>query len=193
MLTLTIRRTASGDPVEARSRLGRGVREILRRAARETGVQAAYFVAIEKHKSGWPHAHIALRGWKFVGHKRLSRQWLAITGDSSHVHIRRLPQRRLAKYLAKYLGKDLHRFGTFKRYWCSQDWLPDDMPTMSAEQAEQYQGWEPDKRHPSDVVAGLQKAGWYTFRTGWGCYTMTPALWLSGGATGPPTVVGGRP
>jgi len=41
------------------------------------------------------------------------------------VHITYLEtKRKVANYVAKYMGKDPHRFGKLKRYWTSGNWQP---------------------------------------------------------------------
>jgi hypothetical protein len=80
-----------------------------------------YFRVWEAHESGRPHLHVAQRG-RFIPWKWLTKEWLKLSG-SPGVDIRFIDDpSRAAGYVAKYLGKDLHRFGTLKRYVYSQGW-----------------------------------------------------------------------
>lgn len=77
------------------------------------------FVAVlEPHKSGWPHLHLLARS-AWIGQTWLSLQLAQVLG-SPVCDIRRIqPGRFKAAYVAKYVGKCTHKFGTCKRYWKS--------------------------------------------------------------------------
>jgi hypothetical protein len=185
-LVLTVRREPGASPTKARAKLGLAIHEFFRRIRKATGHRMAYFVVIEAHKSGWPHAHIAVRGWQYVRHAKLIKRWREVTGDSDHVRIRRIPPTRQAKYLAKYLGKELHRFGTSKRYWRTKDWLPEGWGEMSEEQREQCAGWSFRAKHPEDVIFEYVRVGWFRHGTGRGEAVLTPPPWIWNNTTGPP-------
>ena len=193
LLTLTSRRILGASPDVARRKLGKDIKEFLRRVRRDRGVPIEYYVAIEKHKSGWPHAHLAVRGWLYIAHPRLKALWRAVTGDSDHIHIRRVPPKKVKRYLAKYIGKDLHRFGTAKRYWHSKGWLPKGWDAPSEGDCEQFQGWQHITKHPLDVIAGYQLEGYHTHHLGWAEAVMLPAAWMQAGARAPPSIQEGRP
>jgi hypothetical protein len=191
LLTLTLRRLPGGSPDDARKRLGLYIPALFRRVRRLTGHRFEWYVVVEKHQSGWPHVHIALRGWTYFAHSRLKALWRSVTGDSDHVHIKRIPSRQLKRYLAKYLGKDLHRFGTAKRYWRSKGYLPSDFGEPTDEEFERWSGWRYEREHPQDLIAAYQKKGWWRHDLGDGETVMTPPLWEAGAARGPPfSVVG---
>lgn len=82
---------------------------------------AAHFWVMEEHKSGWPHMHILWRG------RYIPQWWLSDQLDeliqSPIVDIRRVksPAQRAA-YIAKYVGKKPHQFGTTKRYSQSRNY-----------------------------------------------------------------------
>jgi len=64
-----------------------------------------------------------------------------------------------ARYVAKYLGKAPHQFGTFKRYWKSAGWV-----VSTGEEVEDPwdgTGWEAVKEHPDDVIRDLICKGWW--------------------------------
>lgn len=80
-----------------------------------------YFSVFEAHKSGRPHLHAATRGC-YVNILWLRAVWEHITG-SNGVRIDFIKHgQKVAAYVAKYMGKDAHRFGFCKRYWHSKNW-----------------------------------------------------------------------
>jgi len=185
-LVFTLRRVAGASPEVARQRLGKAIPEFFRRYQRLTGVHVERYAVIEAHKSGWPHAHIACRGWVFREIKQVWSLWRQVTGDSDHVRVRRVPAKRMKKYLAKYLGKDLHKFGDSKRYWRTPRYLPPDFGQPSPDQLDRWQGWTCERRHPEDVIGELMRAGWYRHDAGDGVTAMTPPLWSTRSSRGPP-------
>lgn len=80
------------------------------------------FIAVfEATKLGWPHLHILMRS-RFIPQWWLATEMSELTG-AHIVRIERLKSARQgAIYVAKYLGKNPHRFGTTKRYWRSRDY-----------------------------------------------------------------------
>jgi len=80
-----------------------------------------FFAVFEATKKGQPHLHIVLRA-PFMPQKWLSAQMLELL-KSPILDVRAIDSTtRVAAYIAKYLGKDPHQFGTCKRYWHSTDW-----------------------------------------------------------------------
>jgi hypothetical protein len=186
LLTLTLRRTSASSPEQAREKLGKAIPEFFRRLQRLTGHRVPRFVVIERHQSGWPHAHLACSGWQFRAHKQLVALWKAVTKDSIHVDIRRIPARATKRYLAKYLGKDLHRFGTSKRYWRTQDYLPVGWGEPTEEEAARWEGWKHVKAHPEDLAEVYRARGWWRHDLADGVIAMTPPLHRLAEARGPP-------
>jgi len=121
-LTLTTAAVEGADPVtEARRQTEAFAILIKRIRHRCAGQEVAFFVVREATQRGWPHLHVALRS-PYLPQAWLSAQWKALTG-SPGVDIRKIySTANAAKYLAKYLGKSPHRFGTTKRYWSSRNW-----------------------------------------------------------------------
>lgn len=81
------------------------------------------FIAVfEATKRGWPHLHIVARaGW--IDQRWLSKRMAALIG-SPIVDVRRVDGvGKVAHYVAKYLGKNPHRFEGVKRYWRSLKYL----------------------------------------------------------------------
>lgn len=85
------------------------------------GNTCEFAVVREAQENGWPHLHIAWRGawldWDWL--KQQATELL----NSPHVDINYIYNpKRAARYIAKYLGKAPHRFGTLKRYWFSRNY-----------------------------------------------------------------------
>lgn len=86
-----------------------------------------FFVVREAQQNGWPHLHIAWRGsWLDFYWLRAQMEELL---NSPQVDVRLIKGRSMvAYYIAKYIGKLPHKFGTLKRYWCSKDYRPKEKP-----------------------------------------------------------------
>lgn len=92
----------------------------LRRVKRYKRLQ--YFVVMEKTKAGEPHLHILLRS-PFINQRWLSDQMRDLIG-APIVYIEKIKsKRKIANYVAKYVGKAPHQFDGCKRYWRSLDWM----------------------------------------------------------------------
>ncbi len=122
-LTLTTRVVEGRCPVqEARFQgacLGALIRKIKKRWP---DYPFAYFAVREATKRGWPHLHVVMRA-PFLPWTWLMDEWEALSG-SRGIDIKKIYRAgKTAKYLAKYVGKDPHRFGTTKRYWYSRNWF----------------------------------------------------------------------
>lgn len=122
LLTLTTRAVDNGDEVAEARRQGDALAVLIKRIRKRcAGHEIAYFAVREATKRGWPHLHVALRA-PFLDWAWLVEQWEALTG-SRGVDIRAVYQAgNAARYLAKYIGKEPHRFGATKRYWSSRNW-----------------------------------------------------------------------
>lgn len=141
LLTLTTRFVEGADPVLEARRQGAAfvilIRLIRKRYSRH---EIAYFVVREATKRGWPHLHVALRS-PILDWTWLVETWEKLTG-SRGVDIRRVYETAsAAKYLAKYIGKAPHRFGTTKRYWSSRNWF-DVRPERKLPDRSWSQRWE---------------------------------------------------
>ena len=122
-LTLTIQRTPGASPLAARQELSRALPLLLAWCKREYRCEIAWFSVVEATKAGWPHLHVALRCPVFLPQRAISERWKKLTG-SSIIDIRLIKGAgQAAAYVAKYIGKAPHRFGTSKRYWRSQNWI----------------------------------------------------------------------
>jgi len=123
LLTLTTRAVEGGDPVAEARRFTAWFARLIRLIKKRPGCQdLAFFVVREATSQGWPHIHVALRA-PYIPQPWLKEKWLEISG-SPGVDIRKIHGgKNAAKYLAKYIGKDPHRFGSTNRYWKSRNWF----------------------------------------------------------------------
>ena len=121
-LTLTIRKGRFPTPDAQAVELAKGWRMLRQYLMRFYGLKALPFlIVIEKHKSGWPHAHILLRA-PYLDHNVI-RNWWAARFDSRIIDIRQVKdQHQAAKYVTDYLSKGPHAYAGTKRYWRSQDY-----------------------------------------------------------------------
>lgn len=119
MLTLTVAPEAYGSPDAAAAGLKEGLRLLRLRLKRHPRFVNFEFLAVfEKHKSGFPHLHLLIRGG-FIPWKWLRKVWEEITG-AHQVDIRKIDTRgKAAFYVSKYIGKDLSAFEGCKRWWRS--------------------------------------------------------------------------
>jgi len=138
-ITLTAPGRTDDTPDDQARQLVRAWREVVRRAKRLYGYPAIPYLAVfEATKAGRPHLHILCRV-KWIGQDWLSRQMQQIMG-APIVDVRRIRSRRgAALYVAKYVGKDPHRFHGVKRYWCTQGWRVTPRDTKPLDAGER--GW----------------------------------------------------
>ena len=102
-LTLTAGRPAGRTPREVWDDTRRMVPELIRHLRKEYG-PIEYCRVLEAHKSGYPHYHLLARA-PWIDQQGLSRAWESLT-DAFIVDIRKVdPDRRVDKYIAKYLTK----------------------------------------------------------------------------------------
>lgn len=178
MTTFTLRRRDGRSALAARKTLGQGIPEVFRRFRRLTGIKVAYWVGIEAHKSGMPHAHVATRDVKKRDQAVLKRLWHQVTGDSFEVQVQPMPAAAIKRYLGKYMAKDLVRFGTSKRHWGTRDYLPPGWGEPTEEQLVAWRGWERRRQSPEQIISSHRRRGWNVQVTGRGEATMTrPRPW----------------
>lgn len=160
-ITLTVRR---GDPETVNERCKELIaawRKVRSRACKKYGYKSIPFLAVvEAQKSGEPHLHIIARV-PWIEQAWLSQQMHQLI-NSPICWIETVQSRRkLANYVAKYCGKDPHKFGTCKRYWTSADWLAkdtsDDEPVM-----DRSIRWEQQPGLPEDLIHIWNRLGYKT-------------------------------
>jgi len=122
-ITLTTRRFPGGCPHYAARRLSRAWRQVRREYVAAHGKGSLAFLTVfEATKQGWPHLHIVAR-CKWIDQGWLSKRMGALIG-APIVDVRRIKGlKEVAAYVAKYIGKNPHRFAGTKRYWRSLDFL----------------------------------------------------------------------
>ena len=159
LLTLTTRVVEGGDPVAEARRFTVWFAQLIRLIKKRPGCQnVAFFVVREATKQGWPHIHVALRS-PYIPWKWLTAQWLAISG-SPGADIRAIyGAGNAAKYLAKYIGKDPHRFGKTKRYWHSRNWF-DVVPEQKRETGDWNSRWHIVREHLTRLAELAWMRGW---------------------------------
>jgi hypothetical protein len=122
LLTLTVNPGRGNDPDSRALELAHAWRKLRRHLIQVGGHDRLPFLAVfEATHRGEPHLHILLRA-KFIPQKMIS-DFMAHTIDAPIVDIRAINDpEKAGRYVAKYLGKNPHRFGKTKRYWSSRDW-----------------------------------------------------------------------
>lgn len=158
-LTLTLQREPGVSPERARGRMAEAFPRLMRWLRKQGMPDLAYYAVCERHKSGWPHLHVALRGWVFVPQKRISAKWRELTTTSYIVHIERGRPERMARYMAKYLAKGLAKIGGFKRYWSSRNWLQDKGEADA--ETWRHEIWSYLRDDTDEVVRVLSREGWH--------------------------------
>lgn len=120
--TLTCDPSRYETPDQAARDMKRGLVLLRRHIERRWKVRNIPFIVVfEKHKSGWPHMHLLLRG-PYMHWKNLRAMWTKILGAWS-IDIRFIrKQSQVLFYVTKYIGKDLAAFQGCKRYWSSHNW-----------------------------------------------------------------------
>jgi len=159
-ITLTSRRRADRTASWAAQEMVKCWRRIRREYIEEHGPGSIPFLAVfEETKEGWPHLHIVARA-RWIDQKWLSDRMAALH-DSPIVDVRRVDGlRKVAAYVAKYIGKNPHRFEGVKRYWRSLDFLKpeeDERPVMDW----QVPLWTVEQRFWRFVADDLEAEGWY--------------------------------
>lgn len=164
LLTLTVSSKHYDTPEEAAAALKRGLRLLRLRLRRTPRLQDFQFLAVfEAHESGYPHLHLLIRG-RFIPWQWLRNAWTEITG-SMHVDIRKIKGTKdAARYVAKYLGKDLHAFEGCKRWWRSHGY--DLTDKTSEEYLEKRRGWCNFTLTITEAATALHLEGYAVRRAG---------------------------
>lgn len=121
-ITLTSNPATKRTPAERARALAHAWPIIAKRACKKYGYSSIpYLCVFEATKKGEPHLHILCRV-KWIGQRWLSQQMKELTG-APIVDIRQVESKNyVAHYIAKYIGKEPHRFSTCKRYWQTRSW-----------------------------------------------------------------------
>ena len=173
-ITLTSGPETGRSPVEAARALVLAWRKVRREAMRVYGLDRLPFLAVfEATKAGRPHLHILARV-RWLDQAWLSKR-MAFHARAPIVDIRRVnTPRQVANYVAKYIGKAPHRFGTCKRYWASRDYeLPREDGGGRRRRLEGT--WSVHFGRLADLLRQYTTAGWAIVPDGDGFMVTEPA------------------
>lgn len=122
-ITITVNPAIGKDPHERARSLVIAWRKIKRQACKGWKNERIPFLAVfEQTEEGEPHLHILARS------KWIDQQWLSDRLKEEIgapvCDIRRInSQKKAARYVSKYVGKDPEKFEGVKRYWRSLDYF----------------------------------------------------------------------
>lgn len=157
-VTLTWRVRAGVTPSQAAVLLAWAWRVVRAEYLRAHGPRSLDFLAVfEDTEAGWPHIHIVAR-CRWLDHAWLKKRMGKLIG-SPVVWVTRIKGRRMiANYVAKYIGKNPHRFAGTKRYWRSLRYLK---PRGTADAQDERQGasWEKIACNWRDQAGYFERAG----------------------------------
>lgn len=178
-ITLTVNPTVGNDPDHRLSLLSAAWRTAVKRLRRLYGQSTIQYLAVvEATARGEPHLHILMRG-PYIPQALLS-SIMAELIDSPIVDIRKIKgAREVIRYVAKYITKAPHHFGTGKRYWSTQAWeLPKDVdPELERFRAVK---WKLDHRGPMLLTL------YYLYECGYAVIHDGPEKWLYATEHAPP-------
>lgn len=157
MLTLTCDPARYETPDEAARDMKRALVLLRRHIAAKIGVEKLPFICVfERHKSGWPHMHLLIRG-PFIPWKWLSLTWQRLIG-AFHVDIRKIHgPSEAARYVAKYIGKEPFAFEGCKRWWRSHNY--DESPERDDRKIRLSQHWRRERNTIPTFVTELRRTG----------------------------------
>jgi len=151
-LTLTVNPRVLLTPEERLTLLSRCWKILVKRLRRrfpETAIE--YLVVVESTKRGEPHLHI-LASLPFVSQAYLSSA-MSELADSPIVDIRSIKKRgHIIRYVAKYIAKAPHHFGSHKRYWFSGNYEENRAENPRHDGLEDY-AWAVSRNQLAQIVA----------------------------------------
>jgi hypothetical protein len=179
LITITVNPALLVSPAARAAALANAWRLVVKRAGRQLTIgKIEYLAVFEKTKRGEPHLHILAR-CGYIPQAWLSAQLKELIG-APIVDIRKVTSgSRAAAYVAKYIGKDPHRFATCKRYWHTRNWVNGASPdnaTLPSEQREWriveqplwalHEAWKTDVLRPPVLDGDMLWSGipppWWT-------------------------------
>jgi len=117
----------------------------------------AFLAVFEETKRGWPHLHIVARA-KWIDQPWLSKR-MGQLHNSPVVDVRRVTGLgKVAHYIAKYIGKNPHRFEGVKRYWRSLDYL-NPVAELEPDDDAPPAHWERVQTHWRNMAECLERVG----------------------------------
>lgn len=121
-ITLTCNPNTGSSPADRARRLAKAWPIIVKRICKKWKLDGIpYLCVFEATKRGEPHLHILARV-RFIPQAWLSAQMRQLI-NAPVVDIREVKgAKQIARYIAKYIGKQPHRFSTCKRYWSTRSY-----------------------------------------------------------------------
>lgn len=122
-ITLTTNPAIGNSPSDRAKALAHAWRKVRRQACKGWKNEKIPFMAVfEETEKGEPHIHIVAR-LKWIDQDWLSKRFEEEIG-APNVDIRRInSQKKAARYISKYVGKDPEKWDGVKRYWRSLDYF----------------------------------------------------------------------
>ena len=121
LITLTTAHHGERTTREVFDASRRKISELAKRLRRD-GHGFEYCRVLEQHKSGYPHYHLVVRSG-YIDQQKISRYWSDLT-DAFIVDIRKInPHRKVARYIAKYLTKQMPPDFTQRRVTASRNFF----------------------------------------------------------------------
>lgn len=159
-MTLTLGTADGLSPLEHRAMFARFFPRLIRQLCRYHRIdEIPYWYVIEKHKSGHPHMHVALR-MPWTEWEDLKAMWLKISGSPGVTIQMPRSVRGIAKYLSKYLAKDAQKYGDFKRYVKSRNWILEPVQKKERRRLCKDEGFRIVARNIELEVQGLMHQGY---------------------------------
>lgn len=159
-LTLTMPADETADPVDQAKKLNRAWRSLRQAICRKYKIKRLpHMTVMEATKKGTPHLHVLCRA-PFIPQQWISDKMRKLAG-APIVDIRRIDKHRaIATYVAKYVGKDPHQFGTCKRYYKSRDY---ELRKDHLQKKKHRADWtfSVETRPLWSVIAYWQSKGWW--------------------------------
>lgn len=168
-ITLTVDPSRFQTPVNRARELVMAWRQVVKRAKKQYRYRTIpYLCVFEATKTGEPHLHILLRV-PWIQQKWLSVQMEELIG-APIVDIRRITNRSMvAGYVAKYVGKAPHKFGTCKRYWQTKDYCKTDYKKPDKDPL-WYANWEIRDQNIEEIEARWKSWGYHIVLEKWTVY-----------------------
>jgi len=169
-LTLTIAPTVAPTAALRAKALANALRNLMKRVRRKVApAKVEYLAVFEATKLGNPHLHVLLRS-PFLAQAWISEVMRELIG-SPICDIRQVKDAgHAARYVAKYIGKEPHKFGTCKRYWTSGNW---NLRRKEAEEVDDGSRWTISEQPLKQIWLH-----WYNLGL---CPTWRPHEWLAWG------------
>lgn len=158
-ITLTSNPAVGCSPGHRARLLVEAWRQVVKRARKKYSIKhIPYLCVFEATKKGEPHVHILARV-KYIPQKWLAKQMKELN-SAPNVWINEVKNKsKMAYYIAKYCGKEPHRFSSCKRYWSTRSW---ELTTYEREEMPGYwaRGWDIREQTLSNLETTWRAWGW---------------------------------